>query len=441
MRIAVIGTGHVGLVTSVVFAHLGHEVGATDVDSEKIALLKRGSSPFYEPGLDELLSDGLATGRLEFRRETPDVVKDVDVAFICVGTPPRADGDASLVFVERSAREIAGHATGPLLVVEKSTVPAGTALRMHAILQQQRPDLELDIVSNPEFLREGQAIEDSLRPGRILIGAETTHAFEVMRDLYRPLTRKGTPLIETDLATAELAKHASNAFLALKISFANAMARICEAVGADVVTVADILGSDPRIGRAFLDAGLGYGGFCFPKDIAAFQRLVGRLGWNLPLLGEIARINEEAVENAAEKVRDALWNLEGKRVALLGLAFKGDTDDVRFSPALELARRLLAQGAHVVGYDPKASINAKAELPELEISLNPYEAGLGADCIVVCTEWEEFRALDLGALKSAMAYPNVVDGRNLFDPEAMRTLGFTYYPTGRRPVLPIKRAT
>jgi UDPglucose 6-dehydrogenase len=440
MRLAVIGTGHVGLVTSVVFAHLGHEVGATDVDSEKISQLGRGSSPFFEPGMDDLLAEGMANGRLSFRQEAADVVRDADIAFICVGTPPRADGDANLASVERSAREIARHATRPLLVVEKSTVPAGTALRMHSMLFQERPDLVIDIVSNPEFLREGRAINDSLHPDRILVGAEALHGFEAMRELYRPLIEQGIPLIETDLATAELAKHASNAFLALKISFANAMARICERVGADVVTVADVMGSDPRIGRAFLDAGLGYGGSCFPKDIAAFQRLAGRLGWDFPLLTEIGRINDGAVEAAADKVKEALWNLEDKRVCLLGLAFKGETDDVRFAPALALARRLLGQGAHVVGYDPKASTNAKAELSELEIAADPYEAATDADCIVVCTDWEEFRALDLETIKRAMTYPVVVDGRNLFDPAAMTDLGFAYYPTGRRPVLPPDRA-
>jgi UDPglucose 6-dehydrogenase len=261
-----------------------------------------------------------------------------------------------------------------------------------------------------------------------------------MRAVYEPLLRQGASIIETDLATAELAKHACNAFLAMKISFANAMARICELVGADVVRVADVMGSDPRIGRAFLDAGLGYGGFCFPKDIAAFERLVAKLGSDFPLLKEIARINDQAIEAAAEKVHQALWNLEGKRIALLGLAFKRDTDDVRFAPALALARRFIAQGAHVVGYDPKASAGAKAEVPEIEICLDAYQAAAGADCIVLCTEWDEFRTLDLGALKDVMAYPIVIDGRNLFDPEAMRALGFTYYPTGRRPVVPGKRA-
>jgi UDPglucose 6-dehydrogenase len=434
MKIAVIGTGHVGLVTCVALAHVGHEVAGTDADGEKIALLQKGEAPFHEPGLNDLLSEVLATGSLAFRPGVAEVVPGSDVAFICVGTPPRADGDASLLSVERSAREIARHATGPVVVVEKSTVPVGTAARLRGILQQERPDLEFEVVSNPEFLREGSALRDTLEPDRILVGAETSGGFEAMRRLYEPLTRQGIPLIETDLMTAELAKHACNAFLALKISFANAMARVCDRAGADVVSVADIMGADPRIGRAFLDAGLGYGGFCFPKDLAAFERLVEKLGGNLPLLGEIARINEEAVQAVADKVGEALWNLEDKRIALFGLAFKPDTDDVRLAPALSLARLLLDQGARVVGFDPRAIANAQAEVPQLEIAMDPYDAAAGADCVVLCTEWDEFRALDLERLKDVMASPVVVDGRNLFDPATMQRLGFTYYPTGRPPV-------
>jgi len=441
MDVAVIGTGHVGLVTCVALTHLGHNVAGTDSDGEKITLVQRGGSPFHEPGLDDLLSQRVATGSLVFHREIADVVPGSEMVFICVGTPPRADGDASLLSVERSAREIARHATGSVVVVEKSTVPVGTAARLRTILLQERPDLDFEVVSNPEFLREGSALRDTLEPDRILVGAETTRGFDAMRRLYEPLTRRGIPLIETDLMTAELAKHACNAFLALKISFANAMARICDRAGADVVRVADIMGADPRIGRAFLDAGLGYGGFCFPKDLAAFERLVERLGAELPLLREIARINEEAVQSAAQNVKEALWNLEDKRIALLGLAFKPDTDDVRFAPALALARLLVAQGAHVLGYDPKAAANAKAELPELEVSVDPYDAAAGANCVVLCTEWQEFRALDLERLKNIMAYPLVIDGRNFFDPQIMRKLGFTYYQTGRPPVVPHRAAT
>lgn len=441
MKIAVIGTGHVGLPTCVTLSSLGHEVAGTDANAESIALLSRGTPPFHEPGLDELLEQQAASGRLRFSSDIADVVPGAEVVFICVGTPPRSDGRANLLAVELSARDAARHATGPLVVAEKSTVPAGTAARLKGLLARERPDVEFEVVSNPEFLREGSALADSLRPDRIVIGAEAEWAFEMMRRVYEPLTRKGSRLIETDIATAELAKHACNAFLALKISFANALARLTERAGADMVEVADVMGSDPRIGRAYLDAGLGYGGSCFHKDLLALQRVAEDLGTDFPLLREVARLNEEAIQAVADKTREALWNLEDKRVALLGLAFKPETDDVRFSPALALAQRLLRQDARVVGYDPRASANAKAELPALEICVDPYEAAAGAHCLVLCTEWDEFSHLDLARLKSLMAYPIVIDGRNLFDGNAMRAHGFTYYPTGRRAVVPDRAAT
>jgi UDPglucose 6-dehydrogenase len=301
------------------------------------------------------------------------------------------------------------------------------------VLRRERPDLvdEIEVVSNPEFLREGQGVEDSLRPSRILVGARSVRGFEVMRRLYEPLTSEGIRLIETDIATAELAKHACNAFLALKISYANALARLCERAGGDVKAVADVMGSDPRIGRAFLDAGLGYGGYCFPKDLQAFERLAARLGYDFPLVREVARINDEAVHATVEKVKDALWNLEDKRIALLGLSFKPRTDDVRFSPALALARRLLDEGATVVGYDPEAGANAKSEVPDLGIAASAYDAVDGAHCMVVCTEWDEFRLLDLERAKGLLAHPIVVDARNLFDPAEMRAKGFVYYGMGR----------
>ena len=287
------------------------------------------------------------------------------------------------------------------------------------------------MVSNPEFLREGQAVEDALHPDRILVGARSPRGFETMRRLFEPLIRDGARLIETDMPTAELAKHACNAFLALKISFANALARLCERAGADVTAVVDVMGSDPRIGRAFLDAGLGYGGFCFPKDLQAFDHLAARLGYDFPLLREVERINAEAVEATFDKVKDALWNLEDKRIALLGLAFKPNTDDVRFSPALALAGRLLDEGATVVGYDPWAGANAKSELPGIEVASTAEDAMRQAHCMVVCTDWDEFRSLDLRRAKALLAHPIVVDGRNLFDPTRLKSEGFVYYGTGR----------
>jgi UDPglucose 6-dehydrogenase len=437
MKVGVIGTGHVGLVTCVTMAAIGHRVVGMDSDAEKMEQLQRGVAPFYEPGLQELLHQMTAEGTLEFTSDPAAAIAGSDVVFLCVGTPARASGEANLIAVEQAAQTVARHATGRTVVVEKSTVPAGTAQRVRRTLVRERPGAEdeLDVVSNPEFLREGTAVYDSLNPDRILVGAESDRAFETMRALYQPLTDKGRPLIETNIATAELAKHACNAFLALKISYSNALARMCERADADVVAVADVMGSDPRIGRDFLNAGLGYGGYCFPKDLVAFERLAERLGYGFPLLREVARINDDAVASTINKIREALWNLEDKRIAVLGLSFKAGTDDIRFSPSLALARGLITEGAHVVGYDPQAGANAKAEVPALEIAPDAYDAVTSAHCVVVGTDWDEFRDLDLTRLKQLMVYPVLIDGRNLYEPERMRDAGFSYYPTGRPPVV------
>jgi UDPglucose 6-dehydrogenase len=426
--------GHVGLPTAVSLATLGHEVVATDIDRAKIADLVAGRLPFFEPGLDGLLRASVTSGHLRFAEERSTVAVGQEVAFICVGTPPRANGEANLMAVEQAAAELAANATTDLVVVEKSTVPAGTAARIELTLRRHNPKRRFTVVSNPEFLREGRAIEDALKPGRILVGSDSPWALSVMCELYAPLVDSGARLIETDVRTAELAKHACNAFLAMKISYANALAAICELAGADVVAVADTMGADPRIGREFLNPGLGYGGYCFPKDLAAFRALAGRLGYDFPLLDEIARINDEAIERAMSKIQGALWNLDEKRIAVLGLAFKPETDDVRFSPAIALVRRLLAEGASVVGYDPRAAANAQAEIPELEVTDDPFEALRGAHCAVLCTEWPEFEYLDLRRAKELMALPILVDGRNALDPTAAVSAGFTYIPTGRAAV-------
>jgi UDPglucose 6-dehydrogenase len=436
VKLGVIGTGHVGLPTAGALARFGHQVTATDADHDKVEALRRGDLPFFEPGLAEVIGEGVEAGRLQFTVDPGPAIEGSRVVFICVGTPPRATGEANLVAVERSIEVVAQHATGPVVIAEKSTVPAGTADRIAAQLAALRPDGSFSLISNPEFLREGSAVRDSIRPGRILVGSDQAEALATMREVYSPAVEAGAQWIETDLRTAELAKHASNAFLALKVSFANAMARVCEAAGADVVAVTEIMGADPRIAPGHLRAGLGYGGYCFPKDLLAFHRLAERLGYNFPLLEEIARINEEAVTAAFLKVEEAVWNLEGKRLALLGLAFKEGTDDVRFSPALGLAQRLLEAGARVVGYDPQAGANARAELPELEIAGDPYAAIEGAHCAVVCTDWNELRELDPAKMAGVMAIPAVVDARNLLDPDAMAAAGFTYLPTGRPPVRP-----
>jgi UDPglucose 6-dehydrogenase len=414
-------------------AKLGHDVVGNDLDEEKIAMLRRRVPWFYEPGLQELLDETMESGKLSFTSDSAEAISGADVVFICVGTPPRASGEANLIAVEQVARDVARHGRSDVVVVEKSTVPAGTAQRVKRTLARERADFagSAEVVSNPEFLKEGTAVEDSLQPDRILVGAESTKAFARMRELYGPLLEAGTKIIETDIATAELAKHACNAFLALKISYANALSRLCERSGGDVVAVAEVMGADERIGRSFLNAGLGYGGYCFPKDIQAFERLAARVGAEFPLLREVARINDQAVESAVDKVLEALWNVEGKKIALLGLSFKPGTDDVRSAPALSLARLLLREGAHVVGYDPQGGANAKAELPELEVCHDMYDALNDAHCMVLCTEWDEFKTLDLEKLHSLMAYPVVIDGRNLFDPQEMRNAGFSYYPTGR----------
>ncbi len=433
MRVGVIGTGHVGLITCVSLAEVGHDVVGMDADAAKLASLTEGVMPFYEPGVDQLLRANLKAGRLRFTVDAADAVAGADVVFICVGTPPRASGEANLLAVEHAARQVAADATAPLVVAQKSTVPAGSADRLHRTLALERPDMAsmIDVVSNPEFLREGKAMEDAVDPDRILVGASSTRAFEVMRELYRPFTDRGTRLIETDIRSAELAKHASNAFLALKISYANALARIAERAGADVEAITDVMGSDPRIGPDFLGAGLGYGGYCFPKDLVAFDHLASTLGYEFGLLREVAKINDEAVDAAVEKVRDALWNLEGKRVALFGLSFKPGTDDVRFSPALAVARRLIAAGSEVVGYDPQALDEAQREVPELGVAPSAYEAASGVHCIVLCTGWEEFRDLDVEKLGELVALRVIVDGRNFLDGAAFTKAGFSYHAMGR----------
>ena len=433
MTVGVVGTGHVGLITCLSLASIGHRVIGYDIDPSKVEGLMEGRMPFHEPGIQDVLEKEVAAGRLSFTEETAQAVAGADVVFICVGTPTRASGQANLLAVERAARDIAREATGPLVVVEKSTVPAGTSTHIERTLTRERPDLvgSLELLSNPEFLREGRALDDAMHPERILVGGSSPRAFEVMRRLYRPFLDAGVPLIETDITSAELSKHASNAFLALKISYTNALARLCEASGADIEAVARVMGADPRIGPDFLAAGLGFGGYCLPKDLAAFEHMSERLGYPFPMLAEVARINEEAIQAAMSKIRDVVWHVEGKRVALLGLSFKPDTDDVRFSPALALARALIAEGASVAGFDPVAGDAARTEIPELDVAADPYEAADGASCVVVCTAWEELRELDLDRLGERMTAKNLVDGRNLLDGGAAIAAGFAYRAMGR----------
>jgi UDPglucose 6-dehydrogenase len=433
MRIAVIGTGHVGLVTCATLAKLGHRVVGTDVDETKIEQCKRGISPFFEPGLEDLLKEMLGAGRLSFTTSMQEALKEAEVAFICVGTPPRASGDANLVAVESVAREIAKTAAGGCVVLEKSTVPAGTAERVRRTIKRARPNLaaDLDVASNPEFLREGRAVHDALNPDRILVGAESEKVFEKMREVYAPLIKGGVPMIETDIVTAELSKHASNAFLALKVSYANALARICELSGADVEMVTHVMGADERIGPAFLKPGIGFGGSCFPKDVSAFERLCEVLGYDFGLLREVTKINDEAVRSMASRIKDVLWNLEGKRLAVLGLAFKGGTDDIRFSPAVTLARILIEEGAELHAFDPIAGRAVKEEAPTITIAPDPYAAATQADAVIIATDWAEFRSLDFHRMRSLVRDPIIFDGRNLLDADRVLGAGFTYLATGR----------
>ena len=431
MHVGVIGVGHVGLVTAAAIAEMGHDVVAMDLDAAKIELLEGGKTPFHEPRLDELVATAAEAGRLRFTTRPADAVRDAEVVFICVGRPSTPAGDTSLTAVEAVGREIASHAGAGVVIAEKSTVPPGTAERLRLTIAREQPGLAFSVIANPEFLREGQAVEDSLTPDRIVVGAGDERGFLAMRALYRSLTERGVRLIETDVRTAELAKLASNAFLATKLSFANALARVAEVTGADVVRIAQVMGADGRIGPHFLAAGLGFGGYRLPTDTQTLERVAGRAGYDFALLNEVIRVNEEAVASVAAKVQEAVWNLEAKRIALLGLAFKPGTDDVRSAPALVLARRFLAEGAVVVGHDPMASADAKAQLSELETVDDPYEAAAGAHCVVLCTDWPEYRTLDLRQLRETVAYPILVDGRNIFDPDEAEAAGFTYLPVGR----------
>ena len=438
MKVAVVGTGHVGLVSCVTFAHMGYEVIGIDADRHKIQMLKAGHTPFFEPQVDELLAEGLTGGRLGFTTQFAEGIPGADAAFICVGTPAGASGEASLVAVESAVRDLAAHIDGPIVIVEKSTVPPGTHRHLDRVLSEERPEMadRLCVASNPEFLREGRAVHEALEPERILVGADDPAAFETLRRIYEPLTSRGIPLIETGISTAEIYKHACNAFLAMKVSYVNAVARICERAGADIDVVANVMGTDSRIGGAFLNAGIGYGGSCLPKDIEAFLHVAGSLDYPFPLLQEVVRINDEATETAFFQVVDALGSLQDKRVCLLGLAFKPNTDDLRCSPALVLAGMFLSAGAEVAGYDPCAMERARLEFPDIDYADDPYGAAADADALILCTEWDEFEDLDLDRLRNIMRGPVFLDGRNVFDPEEMKHHGFFYQSMGRASVDP-----
>jgi len=436
MRVTVIGAGHVGLVTAVCLAKLGHEVVADDDDAAKMDLLRRGTAWFYEPGLEELLREALTDGRLRFTSDKAEAVRHGEVIFICVGTPSRPDGSPNLAFVEMVAREVARHLPvgEPKLICEKSTVPVQTGERVAQVIDREAPrGAVYEVASNPEFLREGSAIVDTLQPDRIVVGTDSERGAAVLRELYAPiLQHSDCEWLATDRATAELIKHASNAFLATKISFINAVARVCERSGADVEVVARGMGLDPRIGPSFLRAGPGYGGSCFPKDVAAFAHRSRELGVDFTMLNEVARINMEARRSVVEKVRDLLWHLEGKRIGVLGLTFKPETDDLRESPAIDVVRALLDDGASVVAYDPVASDSETRQLlPGFERAVKAIDVADGAHALVLLTEWAEFAELDPSVLAERMAYPILVDARNALDRERYVAAGFTVAGMGR----------
>ncbi len=437
MRIAVIGVGHVGLVSAAAFARWGHQVVGMDDDRSKIELLRDGRSWFYEPGLDHLVGEGLGSGLLSFTSDLEEAIEGAVAAFVCVGTPSLPGGGPNLSFIEAVGRNVVAAAERDLVLVEKSTVPANTGARLAQVIERERGRLQvshrISVASNPEFLREGVAVEDTLHPDRVVYGTSDDAARQILRDVYAPLVQEdATPVVETDVPTAELIKHASNAFLATRVSFINAVAQVCERVGADVEVVAEGMGYDERIGHRFLSAGLGYGGSCFPKDVDAFLHLSKQVGYDFPLLEEVRRINEGQRELILTKLEAELWHLSDKTITLLGAAFKPGTDDLREAPAMYLARELLERGARVRIYDPVALPNVAAELPEAVTVDDPVEACRGAHAAIVATEWPQIVDLSPATLRSALAYPIVVDGRNVFDPSEMAAHGIYYHAIGRR---------
>ncbi len=428
-KISIIGTGYVGLTTGACFAEVGHEVVCVDNDLDKVNLLQRGGMPIYEPGLEELVKKNVAAGRLRFSGDIADGVTHSEVVFIAVPTPPQPDGSVDMSFVEKVAREIARAMSGYKIVVDKSTVPVKTGERVaETIKRSNKQNLDFDVVSNPEFLREGCAVQDLMNPDRIVIGVTSPRPVAKMKEIYAPFN---APVVVTDINSAELIKHACNSFLALKISYINSIAAICEASGGNVEDVADGLGADKRIGRAFLNAGLGYGGSCFPKDLSAFIHIAEELGYDFRLLKEVQRINADQIQRFLKKLHDTVWTVKDKTFAVLGLAFKPDTDDMRNAPAVEIIRALQKEGARIKAYDPKAMEKARELLQNVQFCATAYVAAADADALIVCTEWDEFRTLDLKTLYSVMAHPIVLDGRNVFDPKQMAALGFVYKGVGR----------
>ena len=429
MNLTIIGIGYVGLVTGICFVEVGHWVICVDNDATKVDKLRAGGIPIYEPGLEELVKKNVAAGRLSFTTSIAEGVGQSDVVFIAVPTPPQPDGSVDLSFIEKVAREIAGAMTSYKIVVDKSTVPVRTGDKVAETIKRYcKAKVEFDVVSNPEFLREGFAVADLMKPDRIVIGVHSQRPVAAMRDVYTPFN---APIIVTDINSAELIKHASNSFLALKISYINAVAVICEATGANVQEVAAGMGMDERIGRRFLNAGIGFGGSCFPKDLSAFIKISEQVGCGFGILKEVQKVNDEQMNRFVKKITDTLWVLKDKTIGVLGLAFKQNTDDVRMSPAIELCQRLQKEGAKLRVHDPKAMDKARAILTDVEYVGDMNDVAAGCDALVIATEWDEFKKLDLERVHRELSHPILFDGRNLFDPAEMARLGFTYKSVGR----------
>jgi len=433
MRVTMIGTGYVGLVSGACFADFGHIVTCVDKDAGKIARLQKGEIPIFEPGLEDLVKDNVEQGRLFFTTDPSQSIRDADAVFIAVGTPSRrGDGYADLSYVYAAAEEIAGLLQGHTVIVNISTVPVGTGDEVEAIIKKARPDADFAVVSNPEFLREGAAINDFKRPDRVVVGTEDERARHVMRELYRPLYLNETPIVFTTRRTSELIKYAANAFLAMKITFINEIADLSEQVGANVQEVARGIGLDNRIGRKFLNAGPGYGGSCFPKDTLALMKTARDAGAPIELIETTVRVNSARKQRMAQKIIETLGgNVKGKMVAVLGLTFKPNTDDMRDAPAVDIIQTLQAEGARVRAFDPEGMHEAKHALKDVAFATGPYDCVQNADAVVIVTEWDQFRALDLDRMKDALAQPVVIDLRNIYTPGEMRAKGFTYVSVGR----------
>jgi UDPglucose 6-dehydrogenase len=432
MNICVIGTGYVGLVTGSCFAEFGLNVTCVDNDEQKIALLQKGTSPIFEPGLEEMVKRNLREGRLVFTTEIDKAVEKSLVIFIAVGTPPKKDGSVDMTYIDEVARKIGENLNGYKVIATKSTVPVGTGERIRKVIQQyERKKVNFDIVSNPEFLREGAAIEDFMRPNRVVIGAASEQAMAIMKDLYSPLYLIEAPFVITNIETAEMIKYASNAFLATKVSFINEIANICEKVGADVNVVARGMGLDQRIGSKFLHAGPGYGGSCFPKDTLGIAKIAEKHGYRFEIVRSVMKVNEKQKERMVAKVKEALGNLKGKTIAVLGLSFKPNTDDMREAPSLKIISSLQREGAKIRAYDPKAMEVARKIFKKIEYGKDPYDVAKGSDALLIITEWNQFRNLDLKRLQKIMKSPVFLDFRNIYEPAKMREMGFKYFAVGR----------